>query len=137
MVRLACLVLLALLLAPVVYAEEGADDREAILGLLAPRRGESIADVGCGLGTWSIALAKAVGSEGRVYAVDIDPDAVAPADAGVSRGGRRERSPSRSRAPTTRGCLADSARRHLPERRDRLGRARRARRLPRRRSARR
>ena len=60
MVRFVCLVLLAILLAPVVCAEEGADDREAILSLLAPRRGESIADVGCGLGTWAVVLAKAV-----------------------------------------------------------------------------
>ena len=75
--RLPVLLLLAVLLAPVVCAEEGLDDREAILALLAPRRGESVADVGCGLGTWSVALAKAVGSEGQVYAVDIDPNAVA------------------------------------------------------------
>ncbi len=77
--RFACLVLLAVLLAPVVTAGEGSDDREAILSLLAPRRGESIADVGCGLGTWAVVLAKAVGSEGKIYAVDIDPDAVAAA----------------------------------------------------------
>lgn len=79
MYRFPCLVLLALLLAPVAYAEEGSDDREAILALLAPRRGEHIADVGCGLGTWSVVLAKAVGTEGKVYAVDIDPDAVVAA----------------------------------------------------------
>ena len=76
MVRSAALRLLAVLLAPAVSADERANDREAILALLAPRRGEQIADVGCGLGTWSVALATAVGSEGRVVAVDIDPDAV-------------------------------------------------------------
>lgn len=85
--RLVCLVLLAVLLAPVVSAEEDAYDREAILSLLAPRRGESIADVGCGLGTWSVALAKAVGSEGRVYAVDIDPNAVAAARRRIEKEG--------------------------------------------------
>ena len=85
--RLVYLVLLAALLAPVVSADESADDQEAILGLLAPRRGESIADVGCGLGTWSVVLAKAVGSEGQVYAVDIDPDAVAAARRRIEKAG--------------------------------------------------
>jgi len=87
MVRLVCLVLLAVLLAPAVSAEERADDREAILALLAPRRGEHVADVGCGLGTWSVALAKAVGSGGMVYAVDIDPDAVAAAKRRIAEEG--------------------------------------------------
>lgn len=85
--HLACLILLCLLLAPAGYAgdPDRRDDREAILGLLAPRRGEHIADVGCGLGTWSVALAKAVGTEGRVYGIDIDPDAVAAAKARLAK----------------------------------------------------
>ena len=77
MTRFACLLLLLALFVPASRADEVADDRKAILGLLAPRRGEHIADVGCGQGTWSIEFARAVGPEGRVYAVDIDPDAVA------------------------------------------------------------
>lgn len=78
--RLVLLLALGLLLATGLRAEDDpADDREAILALLAPRRGERIADVGCGQGTWSVALAKAVGPQGRLFAVDIDPDAVAAA----------------------------------------------------------
>jgi ubiquinone/menaquinone biosynthesis C-methylase UbiE len=60
-----------------VEGDEQAEDRDAILGLLGPRRGETIADVGCGKGTWTFELARAVGPQGRVIAVDIDPDAVA------------------------------------------------------------
>jgi SAM-dependent methyltransferase len=47
-------------------------DRESIFGLIAPHAGEIIADVGCGKGTWTFPLARAVGAHGRVYAVDID-----------------------------------------------------------------
>lgn len=47
-------------------------DRESIFELIAPRDGEVIADVGCGKGTWTFPLARAVGTRGRVYAVDID-----------------------------------------------------------------
>ncbi|MDA1195899.1 MAG: methyltransferase domain-containing protein [Planctomycetota bacterium] len=47
-------------------------DRESIFELIAPRAGEIIADVGCGKGTWTLPLARAVGAHGRVYAVDID-----------------------------------------------------------------
>lgn len=82
MMRLAPLaLLLPFLLLPttgVSRAEEPADDdRGAILGLLTPRRGETIADLGCGQGTWTFVLARAVGPEGLIHAVDIDPDAVA------------------------------------------------------------
>ena len=64
-------------------AEDPPDDRDAILDLLAPRRGETIADVGCGRGLWSFELARAVGPKGKVFAVDIDPDAVAAVRARV------------------------------------------------------
>jgi ubiquinone/menaquinone biosynthesis C-methylase UbiE len=42
----------------------------AVLGALAVRPGETIADVGAGTGYFSLPLAKAVGPEGKVYAVD-------------------------------------------------------------------
>ncbi len=69
--------MLALLHAATGRAEdepaEGKDpDRESIFALIAPRAGEVIADVGCGKGTWTFPLARAVGAHGRVYAVDID-----------------------------------------------------------------
>lgn len=46
--------------------------RESIFALIAPRGGEVIADVGCGKGTWTFPLARAVGNHGKVMAVDID-----------------------------------------------------------------
>jgi ubiquinone/menaquinone biosynthesis C-methylase UbiE len=38
--------------------------------------GDSVADVGCGDGIFTVPLARAVGEKGRVYAVDIDKDAL-------------------------------------------------------------
>ncbi|MFV1959627.1 MAG: class I SAM-dependent methyltransferase [Planctomycetota bacterium] len=75
------LLLLLLLGLPVLLAAptRAGDDptEDAVLGLVAPRRGEVIADLGCGKGTWTFTLARAVGPRGRVLAVDIDPEAVA------------------------------------------------------------
>ena len=48
-------------------------ERQSVLDLIGARTGESIADVGCGHGRWTIDLAKAVGEHGRIYAQDIDP----------------------------------------------------------------
>ncbi len=49
--------------------------------------GAAIADVGCGPGAVSVLLAEAVGSEGRVWAVDADPQALRVAAALAARGG--------------------------------------------------
>ena len=49
--------------------------------------GAQVADVGCGPGAMLPALAAAVGSEGRVTAVDADPEAVAAASALVAAAG--------------------------------------------------
>ncbi len=68
---------LALALAVVAHGDEPDPDTKPVLGLLAARRGETIADVGCGNGTWTFPLARAVGPTGKVYAVDIDPEAIA------------------------------------------------------------
>ncbi len=73
-------VLLLTLLLLAVPASTHAEDEvaaQAVLGLLAPRRGETIADMGCGSGVWTFKLASAVGPRGRILAVDIDPEAVA------------------------------------------------------------
>ena len=61
-------------LRPAARAEEDdeAGERRAILALIAPRAGERVADLGCGSGTWTVPLARAVGPDGRVFAVDID-----------------------------------------------------------------
>jgi SAM-dependent methyltransferase len=58
-----------------------------VLELIAARPGETIADVGCGSGTWTFPLARAVGATGRVYAVDIDARAIAAVRARVEREG--------------------------------------------------
>ncbi|MDJ0521209.1 MAG: methyltransferase domain-containing protein [Planctomycetota bacterium] len=65
---------LLLLSAPPSIAEDPEQDKESesILKLIRPRPGETIADVGCGKGTWTFPLGRAVGPHGRIYAVDID-----------------------------------------------------------------
>jgi ubiquinone/menaquinone biosynthesis C-methylase UbiE len=75
---LAALLVIPLLLGPPPAAGEGEEDLErgGILALIGPRPGEVIADVGCGKGTWTFPLARAVGPHGRIYAVDIDLDKV-------------------------------------------------------------
>jgi SAM-dependent methyltransferase len=55
-----------------VAADPPTAEAAELLRLIAPRSGESIADVGCGKGTWTFHLAQAVGPQGRVTAVDVD-----------------------------------------------------------------
>jgi arsenite methyltransferase len=49
---------------------------EEILKTLALKQGHKIADVGAGGGYFSLKFAEAVGKQGAVYAVDIDPSKV-------------------------------------------------------------
>ncbi len=49
------------------------EDRDAVMALLPLAPGMAVADVGCGIGWFSFHLARAVGSEGHVWAVDIEP----------------------------------------------------------------
>ena len=68
--------LLGIAVAPSTAEDDGTEekdpDRESIFALIDPHAGDMIADVGCGKGTWTFPLARAVGAHGRVYAVDID-----------------------------------------------------------------
>ena len=41
------------------------------------KKGDSVADLGAGGGYFSFKLAEAVGSSGKVYAIDIDPESIA------------------------------------------------------------
>lgn len=47
---------------------------DQILETLALQRGQNIADIGAGGGYFSLRFADAVGREGKVYAVDTDPE---------------------------------------------------------------
>ena len=47
------------------------DRKDAILEMLALRAGMDVADVGAGSGLFTLAIARAVGPEGKVYAVDV------------------------------------------------------------------
>lgn len=49
---------------------------EAVLSMLAVGRGMTVADLGAGTGYFSVRLAKAVGPEGRVLAIDVEPKLV-------------------------------------------------------------
>jgi precorrin-6B methylase 2 len=50
------------------------DRRHDILAAMQVEPGMSVADIGAGTGFFSLMLAKAVGPEGEVYAVDISPE---------------------------------------------------------------
>jgi len=46
---------------------------EHVLDVLAVREGQTVADVGCGTGYFTVHLSKRVGPRGRVYATDLQP----------------------------------------------------------------
>jgi len=59
-----------------MYNMEAANPKnkpEEILETLALKQGQKIADIGAGGGYFSLKFAEAVGKQGAVYAVDIDP----------------------------------------------------------------
>ncbi|HEX6211836.1 MAG TPA: class I SAM-dependent methyltransferase [Methylomirabilota bacterium] len=66
-------------------AREEAPDRA--LDALAIRPGQAVADVGAGSGYFTERLARRVGPEGRVYAVDIQPEMLERLEARVKRAG--------------------------------------------------
>ena len=47
-----------------------------VFDALAVKPGHRVADIGCGFGYFSFRLAARVGTEGKVYAVDVDPKAI-------------------------------------------------------------
>lgn len=60
---------------------------EAALALAAPRLGERAVDVGCGAGATVLALARAVGPEGRVLGLDVAERLVARARERIAEAG--------------------------------------------------
>jgi ubiquinone/menaquinone biosynthesis C-methylase UbiE len=49
---------------------------EAILSSVGLKRGYTFVDVGCGTGFFALPAAKIVGIEGKVYAIDVDAEAI-------------------------------------------------------------
>lgn len=47
---------------------------QAILNTIGVEPSEVVADIGCGIGYFTFALSEAVGNEGLVYALDIEPE---------------------------------------------------------------
>jgi SAM-dependent methyltransferase len=60
---------------------------EAVLAAAAPRRGESVLDVGCGTGTILLRTAEAVGPEGQVLGIDISEQQLALAQRRIDDAG--------------------------------------------------
>lgn len=54
----------------------GWQNPETILAQIGLRSGSVFVDVGCGSGFFALPAARLVGKTGRVYGVDIDPDAI-------------------------------------------------------------
>jgi len=67
--------------------------RSAILAALRLSFGTDVADVGAGTGLFTLPMARAVGDEGHVYAVDIAPNFVARLGARVEAEGLRNVTP--------------------------------------------
>jgi ubiquinone/menaquinone biosynthesis C-methylase UbiE len=57
-----------------VGEEVGSKELSRLVEILDVDAGESFADVGAGDGRYSMALARAVGGSGRIYATEVDPD---------------------------------------------------------------
>jgi SAM-dependent methyltransferase len=62
-----------------IFEAPGRDQKlhiEQVMDLLAIEPGKSVADIGAGSGWFTVRAARRVTSTGRIYAVDINPDAV-------------------------------------------------------------
>ena len=65
------------------------DPAAIFAGLVAP--GDTVTDIGCGLGYFTIGLARLVGPNGRVIALDVQPQMIARARRRTTRKGLADR----------------------------------------------
>jgi tRNA/tmRNA/rRNA uracil-C5-methylase (TrmA/RlmC/RlmD family) len=65
---------------------------DAVLGALRPARGDRVLDLYAGVGLFSVPLARAVGPEGRVTAVEADREAASHAETNLGLPGRHPES---------------------------------------------
>lgn len=56
------------------YGRDESQQPESVVGALGLAPGDQVADLGAGSGYFTFRLADAVGPNGKVYAVDVDPD---------------------------------------------------------------
>jgi ubiquinone/menaquinone biosynthesis C-methylase UbiE len=66
---------------------DGWQHPERVVASLEIRKGDRVAEIGAGSGYWLARLSDAVGSEGRVYAVEVEPDLVAALEKRVAKEG--------------------------------------------------
>jgi cyclopropane fatty-acyl-phospholipid synthase-like methyltransferase len=77
--------------------------------ILAPyvRPGMTVMDVGCGMGFFSIAMARLVGDEGKVVSVDLQPQMLAAVERRAARAGLLHRIRTRRCSPDAIGMEAE------------------------------
>ena len=64
------------LLTGACHSARAAEERQALARVLELKPGTVVADVGAGDGTWAIGFAETVGPGGRVYATEVDEEAL-------------------------------------------------------------
>jgi ubiquinone/menaquinone biosynthesis C-methylase UbiE len=74
-------------------AREAWQKPEQVIDALRVRRGQTVCDIGAGPGYFTLRLARRVGPNGRVYAVEVDPRILAALGERIARAGARQVTP--------------------------------------------